>query len=202
MNQIMNQLIKLQELHYAFGTDDIRSQGLFTESRNLHQDIDRGPPQKIATLHQRLQQRYPAAVVPEIDGTCPACGISLPSSESVEIRAGNRKGRRYIMEEVSLNYEAMEWEETRAYPAGTLIKVLRRDEKGTPLTVLLKVKGGFEMGGHSHVGTEQHFVLEGEYESEGRIYGVGFYRLIPKETPHGPFKSEKGAVILVLWDAI
>jgi anti-sigma factor ChrR (cupin superfamily) len=105
------------------------------------------------------------------------------------------------MKELSLNYEEMEWKEAQGYPPGTLMKVLRRDEKGEPLTVLLKVGEGFEIEGHSHIGNEQHFVLEGEYESEGRIYQSGSYRLIPRETTHGPFKSQKGAVILVAWDA-
>ena len=104
------------------------------------------------------------------------------------------------MKELSLNYQEMEWEEARGYSAGTLMKVLRRDEKGEPLTVLLKIGEGFEMEAHSHMGTEQHFVLEGEYESEGRVYRVGSYRLIPTRASHGPFKSEKGAVILIIWD--
>jgi anti-sigma factor ChrR (cupin superfamily) len=104
------------------------------------------------------------------------------------------------MKELSLNYQEMEWEEARGYPPGTLMKVLRRDEKGEPLTVLLKIGEGFEMEGHSHMGTEQHFVLEGEYESEGRVFGVESYRLIPMRASHGPFRSQKGAVILILWD--
>lgn len=104
------------------------------------------------------------------------------------------------MKELSLNYQEMQWEEARSYPSGTLMKVLRRDEKGEPLTIILKVGEGFDMEGHSHMGTEQHFVLEGEYESEGHIYRAGSYRLIPEKTSHGPFRSEKGAVILVLWD--
>ena len=106
------------------------------------------------------------------------------------------------MEEVSLNYQEMEWEKAETYPSGTMMKVLRRDERGQPLTIILKLKGGFEVGAHSHIGTEQHFVLEGEYESEGRVYEAGSYRLIPVETPHGPFTSTKGAVILVLWDVV
>lgn len=104
------------------------------------------------------------------------------------------------MEELSVNYQEMQWEEARGYPSGTLMKVLRRDEKGEPLTVILKLGEGFDMQGHSHMGTEQHFVLEGEYESEGRIYRTGSYRLIAKKATHGPFRSEKGAVILVAWD--
>ena len=105
------------------------------------------------------------------------------------------------MKELSINYEKMEWEEAQGYPSGTLMKVLRRDEKGEFLTVLLKLAEAFEMEGHSHIGNEQHFVLEGEYESEGRTYRSGSYRLIPRETTHGPFRSEKGAVLLVVWDA-
>jgi anti-sigma factor ChrR (cupin superfamily) len=105
------------------------------------------------------------------------------------------------MKELSINYQEIPWEQAPGYPSGTLMKVLRRDEKGHTLTVLLKLGEGFEMEGHSHIGTEQHFVLEGEYESEGRIYPTGSYRMIPSETSHGPFKSEKGAVIFVAWDA-
>ena len=104
------------------------------------------------------------------------------------------------MKELSLNYQEMQWEEARGYPPGTLMKVLRRDEKGKAITIILKLGEGFEMEGHSHVGTEQHFVFEGEYEGEDRIYQEGSYRLIPERASHGPFRSEKGAVILVLWD--
>jgi anti-sigma factor ChrR (cupin superfamily) len=104
------------------------------------------------------------------------------------------------MGETSLNYQEMQWEEALSYPSGTLMKVLRHDEKGQPLTLILKVGEGFTMESHSHMGTEQHFVLEGEYQSEDNTYKVGSYRLIPARTSHGPFHSEKGAVILVLWD--
>lgn len=104
------------------------------------------------------------------------------------------------MKELYINYGEMDWEEARGYPPGTLMKVLRRDEKGEPLTILLKVKEGFEMKEHSHIGNEQQLVLEGEYDSEGRNYQTGSYRLIPSKTNHGPFKSEKGAVVLIAWD--
>ena len=56
------------------------------------------------------------------------------------------------------------------------------------------------MEGHSHTTMEQHIVLKGEYESEGKVYKAGTYRLIPKHKTHGPFKSSQGAVILVIWD--
>jgi quercetin dioxygenase-like cupin family protein len=104
------------------------------------------------------------------------------------------------MEEITINYEKMKWTEAPGYLEGTKIKILREEGPGEGKTFLRKLKRGFRMEGHSHTTVEQHFVLEGEYESEGKIYKAGTYRLIPKHKTHGPFKSSKGAVILVIWD--
>jgi len=102
------------------------------------------------------------------------------------------------MKELSINYEQIEWSNAEGYPTGTKIKILRK--AGESQTFLLKLPAGFDMEAHSHIATEQHFVLEGEYESGGKKYGPGSYRLIPVRTNHGPFVSEHGATILVTWD--
>jgi len=102
------------------------------------------------------------------------------------------------MKELSINYEEIEWSDAKGYPAGTKIKILRK--QGVSQTFLLKLPAGFHMESHSHIATEQHFVLDGEYESNANKYGHGSYRLVPAKTDHGPFISEHGATILVIWD--
>lgn len=103
------------------------------------------------------------------------------------------------MKEISLNYHDIAWSEAQGYPSGTKIKVLRDEDGGK--VVLLKLHPGFRMDAHSHTAIlEQHLVLEGGYESGGKYYGQGSYRLIPGGTSHGPFTSEKGAIVLVIWD--
>lgn len=102
------------------------------------------------------------------------------------------------MKELSINYEKMEWSDAMGYPAGTKIKILRKE--GESQTFLLKLPAGFDMEAHSHIATEQHFVLEGEYESGNKKYGPGTYRIIPARSNHGPFVSEHGATVLVIWD--
>ncbi len=62
-------------------------------------------------------------------------------------------------------YDQLHWDEANGYPKGTRIKVLR-DENGAK-TILLKLPEGFYMAPHSHITVEQHFVLEGEYQSGG-----------------------------------
>ncbi len=95
-------------------------------------------------------------------------------------------------------FEESNWEDATGYPEGTKRKVLR--DENNRKTVLLKLPKGFSMGAHSHITTEQHFVLKGEYSSDGEVYPVGSYQLFSAGDEHGPFKSENGALILVVWD--
>lgn len=97
-------------------------------------------------------------------------------------------------------YDKLGWEQAKGYPRGTRIKTLR--DEGNAKTVLLKLPKDFHMHSHSHITTEQHLVIRGKYESEGKVYSSGTYRLIPASVDHGPFESKTGAVILVVWDPL
>lgn len=104
------------------------------------------------------------------------------------------------MEELITNYEEMDWVDAEGYPAGTKIKVLAEHEGRK--TFILKLPTGFDMEPHSHIFNEQHLVLKGSYLSEDVICRKGAYRYIPKHTNHGPFRSESGATILVIYDSL
>ena len=97
-------------------------------------------------------------------------------------------------------YDELGWKQADGYPVGTRIKTLRNDESGK--TILLKLPKGFHMEPHAHTVTEQHMILDGEYESEGEVFPSGTYRLIHAHQNHGPFTSKAGAIILVIWDPI
>jgi len=97
-------------------------------------------------------------------------------------------------------YDDSYWKKADEYYKGTLRKVLR-DEDGRR-TVLLKLPAGFTMTPHSHITTEQHFVLDGEYSSNGKLFPAGSYQVFSSGDEHGPFQSADGALILVIWDPI
>lgn len=96
-------------------------------------------------------------------------------------------------------YDYSDWEDADGYSDGTKIKVLRADDKNGR-TVLLKLPKGFYLGAHTHVTTEQHFVIEGEYHSAGENYPAGTYQIFAPGVEHGPFESKNGALVLVVWD--
>ena len=97
-------------------------------------------------------------------------------------------------------FDALNWKEATNYPEGTLMKALRDDDNGK--TILLKLPKGFSMPAHSHIMTEQHFVLDGMYTSDNVICPKGSYQLIRAHEDHGPFESKEGALILVIWDKL
>lgn len=103
------------------------------------------------------------------------------------------------MLDMIVNCNSLEWQDANeSYPQGTKIKVLRDDEGGR--TVILKIPKKFKMEGHSHIRNEQHFILKGQYAMNGQVYSQGTYQLIHSNMTHGPFTSETGAEILIIWN--
>ena len=103
------------------------------------------------------------------------------------------------MKAVNVNINNMKWNGAAEYPAGTEEKVLSAGGSIAPRVIMLKLPPGWKMDGHSHRFTELHYVLEGQIESQGQKYSAGTFRVIPKEVEHGPFSSETGAIVLVVW---
>ncbi len=103
------------------------------------------------------------------------------------------------MKKLTNLFDESNWEDAKEYPDGTKQKVLRDDAKNGK-TVLLKLPAGFHMAPHSHITPEQHFVLDGQYISDGVTYSKGAYQIYLSHEEHGPFESENGALILVVWD--
>ncbi len=96
-------------------------------------------------------------------------------------------------------FDDLNWVEANEYFKGTQKKVLRDGDEGK--TILLKLPAGFTMQPHSHVVTEQHFVIKGEYKSNGVKIPAGSYQIFFHGDDHGPFESKEGALILVIWDS-
>jgi anti-sigma factor ChrR (cupin superfamily) len=102
------------------------------------------------------------------------------------------------MLDMIVNCDSMEWQEAADnYPQGTKVKVLRDDDSGR--TIILKIPKDFRMDDHCHIKNEQHFILKGQYEINGKVYSQGTYQLIHSNMTHGPFTSKTGAEILVIW---
>ncbi len=102
------------------------------------------------------------------------------------------------MEKVLNLFDDQHWENADEYFNGTLRKVLR-DEEGYK-TILLRLPKNFKMAPHTHLVTEQNFVVDGQYTYKGEVYAKGTYQIFRPHDEHGPFESKEGATILVIWD--
>ena len=103
------------------------------------------------------------------------------------------------MVDMIVNCNDLDWQDAgETYPPDTKIKVLR-DNKDKR-TIILKMPKGFRMEAHTHIRNEQHFILKGQYEIDGQVHNEGTYQLIKADMTHGPFTSQTGAEILVIWN--
>ena len=52
----------------------------------------------------------------------------------------------------------------------------------------------------AHAGTVQHYVLKGEYESQGVVYQEGTLRVVPTGSKASPITTTTGVTFLVVCD--
>jgi len=103
------------------------------------------------------------------------------------------------MNPVCIKSNDLSWRTAEGYGSGAEEKVLNKGNGIVPRTILLKIPPGWRMEAHSHLNTELHFILEGQYESQGREFPAGTLCIIPKEVQHGGYSTKSGATILVTW---
>lgn len=96
----------------------------------------------------------------------------------------------------------LSWQALRSFPGAAEVKMLRDEPSGGARTTLVRVPPGGQIVPHSHIGSVQHYVLEGDYETGGRTFGPGTYRFLPKDANVGPIATTGGVTILMIYDPI
>src|SRR2546426_2093014 len=91
MNNILNQLIQLQELNLAKEEQKAASSKLPLEQlEKAVANIRAQLPAEIADRYDRLQKRFPVAVVPLAHGNCSRCGLAVPAQVVNAAKAGEQ----------------------------------------------------------------------------------------------------------------
>jgi anti-sigma factor ChrR (cupin superfamily) len=106
------------------------------------------------------------------------------------------------MEEVICRTVDMKWGELREFPGRAEVKVLRDESLSDAKTLLVRIPPGGEINPHSHRGIVQHYVLEGQYHTNGQVFGPGSYRLMPAQYDVSPMTTESGVTILMMYDPV
>ena len=89
MNILLNQLIQLQEL--TFAKEEQRASGTKMPLAELEKaiiEIRAQLPPEVSDRYDRLQKRYPLAVVPLAHGSCSRCGLAVPAQVVNFAKAG------------------------------------------------------------------------------------------------------------------
>jgi len=90
MKNLLNQLIQLQEL--TFAKEEQKASGTKMPLAQLEKaitELHAQLPTDVAERYDRLQKRYPLAVVPLAHGSCSRCGLAVPAQVVNATKAGN-----------------------------------------------------------------------------------------------------------------
>src|SRR5262245_35261009 len=85
--------------------------------------------------------------------------------------------------------------------AGVELMVLHKNEATGGVVVLRKFHAGVAVPAHTHpLANESVYVLEGQWEEEGRVYTTGAYFFAPKGVRHGPHIARTEVISLTQFD--
>jgi mannitol/fructose-specific phosphotransferase system IIA component (Ntr-type)/uncharacterized C2H2 Zn-finger protein len=89
MKNILNQLIQLQELTFAQQEQKASNSKMpLAQLEKSIAEIRAQLPSDVAERYDRLQKRYPLAVVPLAHGNCSRCGLAVPAAVVNAAKAG------------------------------------------------------------------------------------------------------------------
>ena len=106
------------------------------------------------------------------------------------------------MEEVIHHTAYMGWGELPGFPGRADRKILREEPSTEAKTMLVRLPPGGEIVPHGHRGVVQHYVLEGQYKSNGKLFGPGSYRMMPEHYDVQTISTESGVTILMIYDPV
>ncbi|HTS15934.1 MAG TPA: PTS sugar transporter subunit IIA [Verrucomicrobiae bacterium] len=91
MNNVLNQLIQLQELNFAKEEQKASSSKMpLAQLEKSIAEIRGQLPPDVAARYDRLQKRYPLAVIPLAHGSCSRCGLAVPPAVVNATKAGEQ----------------------------------------------------------------------------------------------------------------
>ena len=106
------------------------------------------------------------------------------------------------MQTQTVNTPEVNWQELTEFPGKGQVKILREQSPTSGKTLLIHIHPGGQITPHAHEAAVQHYIIEGEYETDNKIYGAGTYRLLPGHENVQPISTQSGATILMIYDPI
>jgi hypothetical protein len=106
------------------------------------------------------------------------------------------------MQEIECHAPYTGWKKLEMFHVTGEVKVLREEQAGGAKTILVRLPPGGEIIPHSHVAAVQHCVVEGQYETQGKVFKAGSYRLLPKRGDVAPISTRTGVTILMIYDPV
>ncbi len=107
------------------------------------------------------------------------------------------------MPEAIVNEKDVQWMKLESLPGpGVEGKLLAVDRDTKAHSFLVKYEAGTVFPPHRHTCLEQVYILEGEVEYGGKVYGPGTHLIFPAGYEHGTFTNKVQLIELVMFEGM
>jgi anti-sigma factor ChrR (cupin superfamily) len=96
---------------------------------------------------------------------------------------------------VATRYQEIQWKEIQP---GVFAKVLYKDPVARTVSTLYRLAPGTTFTEHTHAGSEQCFILEGDFIVNGESFGPGDFHCATPGSTHELITTTQGTVLLVI----
>ena len=96
---------------------------------------------------------------------------------------------------VATHYQDIRWKEIQP---GIFAKVLYKDPIARTISTLYRLAPGTIFTSHTHTGSEQCFILEGDFVVNGEPFGPGDFHCATPGSTHELITTTQGTVLLVI----
>ena len=93
---------------------------------------------------------------------------------------------------------ALKWEGPQELRGNAHVKILRQDPSTGSKTYLVRLAPAANVSFDPHSSTTQHYLLSGEYESQGVVYREGTLRVIPEGSKSARITTTLGVTFLLV----
>jgi len=91
MKKIINHLIQLQELCFAYSEQEVlQAKDHLEQLQQSIQTLEDALPEDLSALFKKVSNHYKLAIVPMIKGVCKGCGMRLPISMAQEVEQAEK----------------------------------------------------------------------------------------------------------------
>ena len=96
----------------------------------------------------------------------------------------------------------LSWKNLHEFPGNAEVQVFHEESRTKEKAIIVRLPAGGHIDPRTHAANVHHYILEGEYKTQGKVLEASTYRLLPKFQDVSPITTQSGVMILMIYEPV